>query len=474
MTEVDTAPTTEWSPVTEPRPHPLHNELPAGTVVDDPDVLGAYRQDRATFCSHGTPAALVRARSTEDVATTLRWAHRTGTPVVPQGARSGLSGAANALDGCLLLSLEKMDRILDVDVAEQIAVVQPGVINADLASAVAERGLFYPPDPGSRAISTIGGNVATNAGGMCCVKYGVTGDFVRALEVVLADGGVMRTGRRTAKGVAGYDLTSLLVGSEGTLGVVTEVTVALRPAAFRPLTAVALFPTAVAACGAVAGYLGAGYRPSVLEFMDAATIGAVSQLVDLGFPAGTGAMLLVQSDVGEGARAELAAFEDMARSCDADEVVVADDPAEGELLMRARRMVGDAHEKLGSSLIDDVCVPRGRLVELIAGIQRISDDHDVLITCAGHAGDGNMHPCVIFDDTDLAEVRRAEEAFAAVMRLGLDLGGTITGEHGIGHLKRDWLGRELDEASLWAQRQLKKALDPGNILNPGRVLPDEL
>lgn len=415
---------------------------------------------------------LVRAWSAEEVAATLRWANEHRVPVVPQGARSGLSGAANASDGCVLLSLEKMDRILEIDTHEQVAVVQPGVVNGVLAEAVGKHGLFYPPDPGSRSVSTIGGNVATNAGGMCCVKYGVTGDFVRALQVVLADGRIMRTGRRTAKGVAGYDLTHLLVGSEGTLGVITEVTVALRPEQERPLTAVAFFDSVADACRTVAGYLGAGYRPSVLEFMDSGTVWAVAQIADLGFPDDLGAMLIAQSDNGTAA-AELAEFERVARGFDATEVVVADDPAEGELLMQARRKIGDAHERLGSLLIDDVCVPRGRLVDLVAGLERIADEYRVRVLCAGHAGDGNMHPVVVFDADDADESARAQTAFDAIMELGLRLGGTITGEHGVGHLKRGWLGRELDPASLWVQRAIKSTLDPHGILNPGRVFPDE-
>ncbi|MGW1678114.1 FAD-binding oxidoreductase [Saccharopolyspora sp. NPDC002376] len=451
----------------------LRELLPDGRVFDDVDVLEAYRRDRASFCPAGAPAALVRARSTEDVSTTLAWAHRNRVPVVPQGARSGLSGAANALDGCILLSLEKMDQILDVDASEQIAVVQPGVVNGVLAAKVAEHGLFYPPDPGSRSISTIGGNVATNAGGMCCVKYGVTGDFVRALEVVLADGRVMRTGRRTAKGVAGYDLTHLVVGSEGTLGVVTEVTVALRPAAAQPLTAVAFFPTVADAARTVTGYLAEGYRPSVLEFMDWPTVQAVQKLADLGFPEGMAGMLLVQSDRGDAAPGDLAAFEAVARANDASEVAVADDPAEGELLMQARRLVGDAHENLGVAvLVDDVCVPRRNLVDLVEGLGRIAEQYQVEVLCAGHAGDGNMHPSVVFDASDEEESVRAQQAFDAIMELGLELDGTITGEHGVGHLKRRWLGEELDEAALSAQRAIKAALDPHNILNPGRVFPE--
>jgi glycolate oxidase len=441
--------------------------LPTGATTDDPDVLSAYSNDRATFCPSGEPAALVRARSLQDVVETLRWASANDVPVVPQGARTGLSGGANAIDGCVLLNLEKLDQILEIDVEEQLAVVQPGVVNATLAAAVAERGLCYPPDPGSRDISSIGGNVATNAGGMCCLKYGVTGDFVRALQVVLADGRVMRTGRRTAKGVAGYDLTRLFVGSEGTLGVVTEVTVALRPATARPLTAVAFFDTAGDACRAVADHLGAGFRPAVLELMDAVTIEAVSKLADLGFPAGIGAVLIAQSDAGMRAPDELAAFELSARKCAAVEVIVAEDPAEGDLLMQGRRLVGIAFEQYPACLVDDVCVPRRQLASLVEGVGRIASERGVRIACAGHAGDGNMHPAVLFDHS---QAEAAQQAFADVMRLGLQLGGTITGEHGVGVLKREWLARELDEAALWTHQQLKQGLDPRGILNPGRVI----
>lgn len=451
--------------------HPLRDLLPAEAVVTDPDVLDSVSRDRATFCPAGVASALVRPRDTDEIVTAVRWAYDNRVPVVPQGARSGLSGAANASAGCLLLSLEKMNQVLEIDATEQLAVVQPGVINGDLSRMAHEHGLHYPPDPGSKSISTIGGNIATNAGGMCCVKYGVTGDFVRGIQVVLADGRVTRTGRRTAKGVAGYDLTHLVVGSEGTLGVVTEATLALRPATAQPLTAVAFFGTVQDACRTVADYLGEGYRPSVLEFMDRATVRAVQQIADLGFPAEMEAMLLVQSDQGAAAPAELAEFERVANRFDASDVLVADDPAEGELLMRARRLVGDAHEQLGSLLIDDVCVPRKRLVDLVEGMADIAAQYRVRVLCAGHAGDGNMHPVVAFDAEDAAETARAQQAFDAIMALGLRLGGTITGEHGVGELKRAWLARELDEAGLDTQRAIKQAFDPRGILNPDRVLP---
>jgi glycolate oxidase len=448
----------------------LSAALGDGAVVADPDILQAFAMDQARFCPAGTPAALVRPRSTEHVSTVLRVASLAGVPVVPQGARTGLAGGANAVDGCLLLNLGRMDRILSIDPAEQVAVVQPGVVNADLSRAVAGQGLFYPPDPASWETSTIGGNVATNAGGLCCVKYGVTGDFVRALEVVLADGTVLRTGRATAKGVAGYDLTRLFVGSEGTLGVITEVTLALRPAPAPARTAVSFFPDATQACAAVNDLLAAGVRPSMLELMDEATVRVVSRYRDVGLPEGTGAILLAQSDDAGTAVADLEVFVRVSRRHEATEALVAEDDAEAALLVEARRLVGPAHEALGAELVDDVCVPRARLADLLTGVARIGEQHDVLVTCAGHAGDGNMHPSVVFDPLDGAMAARAHAAFGAIMRLGLDLGGTITGEHGVGLLKRDWLEAELGSAGLAAQRAVKGSLDPQNILNPGKVL----
>lgn len=389
----------------------LVDALGTDVVATDSDVVDSHAADQARFCPVGTPSALVRPRSTAEVSVALQVAARHGVPVVPQGARTGLSGGANAVDGCVLLSLVRMDQILRIDVGEQIAVVQPGVVNAELARAVAGHGLFFPPDPASRESSTIGGNVATNAGGLCCVKYGVTGDFVHALEVVLADGSVLRTGRATAKGVAGYDLTHLFVGSEGTLGVITEVTLALRPQAAAPHTAAACFDNVTAACEAVNDYMTAGARPSMLELMDGPTLDVVSRLRDLGLPHGTRALLLVQSDDDRRATTDLEEFARVCARRGAIEVLVADDPAEGELLVEARRLVRPAHEALGAEMVDDVCVPRGRLADLLRGIEQIGQDHNVLVTCAGHAGDGNMHPSVVFDATDVAMVARAQAAF---------------------------------------------------------------
>lgn len=451
----------------------LRSGLPDDVVVSDPDRLRSYARDMATFCPAGTPAVAVLARETAHVQHVMRVASRLGVPVVPQGGRSGLSGGANAVDGCIVLSLERMNRILDIDRANRIAVVEPGVVNADLSKAVADHGLFYPPDPSSWDISTIGGNLATNAGGLCCVKYGVTTDFVRGLEVVLASGEVLRTGRRTAKGVAGYDLTRLFVGSEGTLGVITQATLALRPASHEPRTVAALFPTVAAAGDAVARVVSAGLVPSLLEFMDQASLRAANDYRNLGLPEHAAAMLVAQSDsLADQAGSEIRAIAEIFGEAGGFDVVEAEDAAEGEMLLAARRQMHFALERMGSGrLIDDVCVPVGRLAELVQAVEKVAADVDLTIAVVGHAGDGNLHPNVVFDASDEDQVRRAQRAFAEIMRLGLEMGGTVTGEHGVGILKRDWLARELGPVSLRVHRGIKQLLDPAGILNPGKVLP---
>jgi glycolate oxidase len=448
----------------------LVEALPAGVVVTDPDRLQSFRNDRAMFCPAGVPAAVVLALETAHVQQAVRVAAAHGIPVVPQGALTGLSGAANAIEGCFVVSTARMDQVLEVDVANRLVVTQPGVLNAVLARTVAGHGLFYPPDPSSWEICSIGGNLSTNSGGLCCVKYGVTTDYVLGLEVVLASGELLRTGRRTVKGVAGYDLTRLFVGSEGTLGIITEATLALRPAAARPRTAAALFASARDAAETVTDVVAAGIVPSLLEIMDATTIRAANAYLRSDLPADCGAMLIWQSDAADpAARAEVAAIGELARARHATDVVEADDPAEADLLMAARRCVLMALDTLGTTLIDDVCVPRDRLGDLIEGVERIAERHGLVIGVVGHAGDGNMHPTVVFDATDPQQTRRAQESFGEVMGLGLELGGTITGEHGVGVLKREWLAREVGPVSVEVHRAIKRALDPAGLLNPGKV-----
>jgi glycolate oxidase len=461
---------TETLPETSVVVDALKEGLGAGAVVTDEDILQTYSVDRAMYCPAGTPLALVHARSTADVQHVMRVATEHRVAVVPQGARSGLSGAANAIDGCILLSLEKMNQVLEVDAPNRLVVTQPGIYNAELSRKVAEEGLFYPPDPSSWEFCSIGGNVSTNSGGLCCVKYGVTTDYVLGLEVVLADGQVLRTGRRTVKGVAGYDLTRLFVGSEGTLGVITEITLMLRPATERPLTVAAVYDSAATAAEAVSRVVRCGVVPSLLEFMDRVSVQAVNEAFNMGIDPQAGALVLAQSDAGgDRATAEIARIAEVLEQAGAIEIAVADDPAEGELLLAGRRQVLTAFEKLGTTMIDDVCVPRNRLAELVERVEQVSKGCGLTIGIVGHAGDGNFHPTVVFDGQDPDQVARAKQAFDDIMGISLELGGTITGEHGVGVLKMALLERELGDLSLRVHRDLKRALDPLGILNPGKV-----
>jgi len=449
----------------------LRQALPPEALVTDPDRMESYRYDRAMFCPAGMPLAVVLARETAHVQAAVRIAAEAGVPIVPQGARSGLSGAANALDGCIVISLEKMDKILAIEPVDRYVVTQPGVYNAVLSRAVAEQGLFYPPDPSSWEFCSIGGNLSTNSGGLCCVKYGVTTDYVLGLEVVLADGRVLRTGRKTVKGVAGYDLAKLIVGSEGTLGIITEATLALRPQAAKPRTMAALFGSGVVAGEALLEIIRSGVSLSLLEIMDRTTIRAVNKYKRMDLADDAAAMLIAQSDAGgEAGAADVAAVAKLCRDHGALECIEAEDDAEGELLLEGRRAALTALEQLGTTMIDDVAVPRSRLADFIGRIEQLSAELDITIGVLGHAGDGNMHPTVVFDQTDPDQAARAQQAFDRVMEIGLELGGTITGEHGVGVLKRSWLVEEIGPVAIDVHRAIKAALDPKNILNPGKVL----
>ncbi|MFE8016143.1 FAD-binding oxidoreductase [Streptomyces antibioticus] len=443
--------------------------LPAEAVLTDPDVTVSYAHDMAGFCPAGTPAVVVLPRTVDQVRHVMRTATELRVPVVPQGARTGLSGGANASDGCVVLSLTRMDRILEIDPVERIAVVEPGVVNATLSRAVGEHGLYYPPDPSSWETCTIGGNIGTASGGLCCVKYGVTAEYVLGLDVVLADGRLMTTGRRTAKGVAGYDLTRLFVGSEGSLGIVVRAVLALRPRPPQQLVLAAEFASAAAACDAVCRIMAGGHVPSLLELMDRTTVKAVNDLTRMGLPESTEALLLAAFDTPDPA-ADLAAVGALCEAAGATQVVPAEDAAESELLLQARRSSLVALEAVtGTTMIDDVCVPRSRLGDMIEGVERIAERHRLTIGIVAHAGDGNTHPTVCFDAQDPDESRRARASFDEIMALGLELGGTITGEHGVGVLKKEWLAREIGPVGVEMQRGIKQVFDPLGILNPGKL-----
>ncbi|MEV7088693.1 FAD-linked oxidase C-terminal domain-containing protein [Streptomyces sp. NPDC093085] len=447
----------------------LRTGLPADALITDPDITRSYANDMASFCPAGDPAVVVLPRTVEQVQHVMRTATALRTPVVPQGARTGLSGAANASDGCIVLSLTKMDRILEINPVDRIAVVEPGVINATLSRAVAEVGLAYPPDPSSWEMCTIGGNIGTASGGLCCVKYGVTAEYVLGLDVVLADGRLLTTGRRTAKGVAGYDLTRLFVGSEGSLGIVVQAVLALKPEPPQQLALAAEFGSAAAACEAVCRIMERGHTPSLLEIMDRTTVRAVNAMANMGLPDSTEALLLAAFDTPEPA-ADLAAVGELCTAAGATQVVPADDAAESELLLQARRLALPALEAVKSAtMIDDVCVPRSRLGALFEGTAAIAEKYDLTIGVCAHAGDGNTHPVVCFDQADPDESRRARQSFDEIMGLGLELGGTITGEHGVGTLKKEWLSRELGPVGLELQRNIKRTFDPLGLLNPGKL-----
>ena len=440
--------------------------LPEGTVVTDPDIVASYRYDRAADPSAGTALAVVRPRRTEEVQTVMRWATAHRVPVVPRGAGTSLSGGASALDGGLVLSTERM-RDISVDPVTRTAVTQPGLLNAEVKKTVAEYGLWYPPDPSSYEICSIGGNIATNAGGLCCVKYGVTSDYVLGMQVVLADGTVVRLGGPRLKDVAGLSLTKLFVGSEGTLGIVTEVTLKLLPAQHRGCTVVASFDSVEAAADAVVTITGT-IRPSMLEFMDSVAINAVEDKLRMGLNRKAAAMMVAATDDrGPAGKEDAEYMAGVFTEAGATEVFSTDDPDEGDAFVAARRYAIPAVEAKGSLLLEDVGVPLPALAHLVSGVEKIAEQHGLVISVIAHAGDGNTHPLIVFDPRDRAETARAQTAFGEIMDLAVGLGGTITGEHGVGRLKRPWLADYLGPEAMELNHRIKNALDPDHILNPG-------
>ncbi|WP_149084669.1 MULTISPECIES: FAD-binding oxidoreductase [Microbacterium] len=428
------------------------------------------RADRSGHAAVGLPLAVVHAESVEDVQRTMRIATATRTPVVVRGAGTGLAGAANAGAGEIVLSLRRMDAVLEVRPDDLLAVVEPGILNAELNARLATEGLWWAPDPASRDISTVGGNIATGAGGLLCAKYGVVRDAVLGVDLVLADGRLLHLGHRSVKGVTGLDLTALVVGSEGTLGVVVGATLKLRRLVpGETCTVAATFPGVRAAAAASAAVTAAGIQPAIMELMDAASLAAVHALLALPAPTPGAAQLTIQTD-GAAARAEAEAIAAIVTAHDGVPVV-SHDPVEGDRLLSIRRSMHAAMASLGTTLIEDVSVPRSAMPAMFDEIARIEREFGMTIPTVAHAGDGNLHPNFIFEGTETPPQvwAAADELFRAALRLG----GTLTGEHGIGVLKRRWLADELGDDQWRLQRDIAAVFDPLGILNPGKVFaPD--
>ncbi len=438
---------------------------PTANLISDPDITISYSRDHALFAKSALPLCVLLARTTEEVSATVKFANENQIPVVARGAGSGLSGGANSIAGCIVISLEKMTEIIEIDSINHVARVQAGTINLDLDTAAKAHGLAYLPDPASRSWSTIGGNVATNAGGMCCVKYGVTSHHVRAIKVVLASGEIVDLGKATKKSVSTLDLLHLFIGSEGTLGIITEITVGLEVRPKPPATLLATFPGITEAAAAAAAML--KFKPSMLEIIDHTTLKAVEAWHPLGFKV-AGSVLLMQMDENHH---ELDQALKVCESFSMIDGVSSDDPTDAADLLRVRQLAFPALERMGATLLDDVAVPISQIAELVNRIEKIGQERGLTIGIFGHAGDGNMHPTIVYEHGDEVAAAKAEAAFHEIIAIAQSLGGTASGEHGIGSIKNAAVANEISPTVVEMQRGIKKLLDPNNILNPGKKLP---
>lgn len=435
----------------------------SASVLTDPSITPAYSRDQAPFAHSEPPLAVVIARDIETISKLLAFASAHKIPIVTRGAGSGLAGGANSTADSIVLSLEKMNSILEIDTKNLIARVQAGVINLDLDKAASVHGLAYLPDPASREWSTIGGNVATNAGGMCCVKYGVTSQHVRAMTVVLASGEIVKLGSATKKAVTTLDLASLMIGSEGTLGVIVEITVGLAPRPKNPSTLIATFATITEAARASTELLTFG--PSMLEIVDSTTIQAVESWKSLGFES-AGSVLILQVDDGT----DLDPAVKLCQTMGAIDAMFSDDPADAADLIALRKLAYPALERMGMTLLDDVAVPLTKIADLVLEVEKISKRNDLTIAVFGHAGDGNLHPTIVFPHGDDEAAKRAVKAFSEIVEAAQSMGGTTSGEHGVGSIKRELAAKEISPKVRELQLQIKHLFDPKNILNPDKKL----
>ena len=449
----------------------LSNLVGSDVVRSDAVSLQAYSRD-ATPMFEGLPEVIVAPRNTAEVSKIVKYAHDTNTPIIARGAGSNLCAATVPLNGGIVMSMTKMNQVLEVSKSEMIAVVQPGVTNIDLDELVAKEGLRFIPDPGSRNVSTIGGNVATSAGGLRGLKYGTTRNYILGLEAVLGNGEIIRTGGRLVKDVAGYDVTRLLVGSEGTLAIFTEITVALAPRPEASKYGVAYFDDLASAAGAVEKIISSGILPATLEFLDNTCVVAVEDFAHLGLDTNAGALLLFGDD-GDAVSIEQSVnkMAEIAKTASgARGVTLAADIAAADALLYARRCSLPALARLSSmSILEDIAVPRKAMAEVVNRIQDIGKKYGLRIGTFGHAGDGNLHPTIVLDKDNKDEVRAAEAALAEIFALPREFGGSITGEHGVGSAKLPYLEDLIGSTNMQLQRSIKKVFDPAGILNPGRI-----
>jgi glycolate oxidase len=448
----------------------LQEIVGSGRLLTEEADLIPYSFD-GTAELYQLPLAVALPGTTAEVAGCVRWARQHRVPVVTRGSGTGLSGGSVPLPGSLVLCLARLDEILEVDPLNLTLRAQPGVITKYIDDEAGRHGLFYPPDPGSMKISTIGGNVAENSGGLRGLKYGVTRDYIMALEVVLADGTVARLGSPCVKDVAGYSLKDLFIGSEGTLGVITEVLLKLLPRPQARKTLLATFSSMQAAAEAISAIIAARIIPCTLEFIDQVTLRCVEDYCQIGLPTQAAAVLLIETDGHPAAVADEAArMDEIVRKYGAEDVQVAADEAEGAKLAMARRQAFSALARVRpTTILEDVTVPRSRLAEMVGFIAEVGRRHHLQIATFGHMGDGNLHPTFLTDERDKEEMARVHHALSEIVDKTISLGGTVTGEHGVGLAKKDYLKRQFDTASYGLLRTVKRALDPDHLLNPGKI-----
>jgi len=455
--------TSAWIP-------PLRDVLGKDQILTSKEDLSVYAFD-GTATLHQLPGCIVLPENVDQVVRVLQIAAAHRLPVVTRGSGTGLAGGSVPVEGGLVLCLVRLNRILEVDAGNLTMVVEPGVLTQKIADEAESAGLFYPPDPGSIKISTIGGNVANNSGGLRGLKYGVTRDYIMALEVVLADGRILHTGTKCVKDVAGFSLKDLFIGSEGCLGVITRITLKLIPQPAAKKTLLGLFDSMTAAAATVSSIIQHKIIPCTLEFLDRVTIECVESFARIGLPLDVAAVLLMEvdghPDAVEEEADEIAAI---ARRCGAREVRVAATADDALRLATARRSAFSALARLAPTVIlEDVTVPRSELARMVAFIQEVGARHQVRIGTFGHMGDGNLHPTFLTNERDTGEMARVEEALREVFEYAVELGGTITGEHGVGLAKKPFLPGALGPVGMDVLKQLKKSFDPHNILNPGKI-----